>query len=230
MKYAIISAMQEELEPIISKYKCKMIDVINNQKIYIYKIDNKEIYLLNCGIGKVNATTTTLLFLSTYKVDVVFNIGTSGGIHDDLQITDLVLADKLAFHDVDVTAFGYELGTIPGSDKYLEIIIDQKIKKLATEVFGTYHVGTVLTGDQFINSGDKKKYFETNFTNVYACEMESAAIVNSCKILSTPVYVLRTISDMANKKSNMDFDIYLENVCQKFIKLFEYLLEEGFND
>ena len=40
-------------------------------------------------------------------------------LHRGMAVGDIVLADKLAYHDVDVTAFGYKYGQMAGQPTLL---------------------------------------------------------------------------------------------------------------
>ncbi|WP_251438417.1 5'-methylthioadenosine/S-adenosylhomocysteine nucleosidase, partial [Staphylococcus aureus] len=62
----------------------------------------------------------TTLLISHYKVDIVINTGSAGGIGEGLAIGDVVISDKLAYSDVDVTAFGYEYGQMAQMPLYYE--------------------------------------------------------------------------------------------------------------
>lgn len=223
MKILVLSAMQEEIDYIINQNICLEVDIINSQKVFKISGFKNDLYIANTGISKVNAAITTSLFINKYNPDLIINIGTSGAIDEKLKITDAVIADKLAFHDVDVTAFGYEVGQIPKESKYLYPTQIEKLDDYVRKIFKNVYKATVVTGDVFVTDINKKREIQSNFDNVYAVEMESAAIVKTALSLNTKVYVLRTISDMANAKGDIDFSQYLSIVCENFSKLIDFL-------
>ena len=227
MKIAIISAMVEELQPIVNKLKCSKIDCLNGQDIYEKTNGENTIYFLNSGIGKVNAAITTTLLITKYEVDKIINIGTAGGVNANLKIADFVVADKLVFHDVDVTAFGYGVGQLPGEEQYLEVTLANEFYEYLKNDYNNIHIGTVCTGDQFISTNDKKFMIEKHFDNVYAIEMESASIFMTACHLGIDCVVLRTISDLAYEESAVEFDKYLEQVSIGFISIAQNILENG---
>ena len=63
-----------------------------------------------------------------------------------------MIAEKLAYHDVDVTAFGYEYGQMAQqplyfeSDKKFVTLIQESLSKLNQK----WHLGLIATGDSFI--------------------------------------------------------------------------------
>ena len=169
----------------------------------------------------------TVLLINKYNPDVIINIGTAGGVHKDLDIADFVVADKLVFHDVDVTGFSYEKGQVPGQDQYFPIENNEKFAEFLKQVIPNIHVGTVTTGDQFVNDVNHQIKIDETFDNVYAIEMESTAIVMTCKQLKTPIFVLRTISDLAYKESNIEFPKYLDIVSKQFVVIVKLIEEKG---
>ncbi len=216
MKIAILSAMNEEINPTISSYQAKRIDELNSQSVYTHKGKNNEYLFLNSGIGKINAAITTTMLITKYNPDLIISIGTAGGIGHNMQVSDFVIADKMAFWDVDVTAFNYEIGQLPDSTKYLEVKDHQKLVDLIQKLNVKTHVGTIVTGDSFVCDEAKRQYIESNFENVHAIEMESTSILMTSQKLDTNCVVLRTISDMANEESSVSFEDYLKIVSEKF--------------
>ncbi len=220
MKIVIMSAMNEEIKPTIDAFKPKLIDKINNEDLYKYEGKNTY-YFINSGIGKVNAAITTSLVINNYQPDLIVSIGTAGGLAVDMQVSDIVVADKMAFWDVNVEAFGYELGQLPQMPKYFEIENYQRFYTLLENLNHRMHVGTIVTGDSFINQSEQRQYISENFSNVLAVEMESTSIVMTAQKLNVDCVVLRTISDLADQTSDISFDQYLAIVSEKFKELVE---------
>ncbi len=220
MKIVIMSAMTEEIAPTIEHFTAQEIDVLNSQKVFKYQGKN-EFLFLNSGIGKINAAITTTLVIEKYQPDVIISIGTAGGVAKGMKVSDFVVADKMAFWDVDVTAFNYELGQLPGMPKYIEVKGYQGLLKVVEKIDAIVHIGTIVTGDSFVCTDDKRNFITENFENVHAIEMESTSILMTAQKLETKCLALRTISDMANEKSDISFDEYLTKVSEKFKHLVE---------
>ncbi len=223
MNIVIMSAMSEEIKPTIDAYNPELIDQINNQPVYKYQANNTY-YFLNSGIGKVNAAITTSLIIEKYQPDLIVSIGTAGGIGSGLKVSDIVIADKMAFWDVDVTAFNYEIGQLPQKEKYFTVNNHQRFTKLVQKLEHPLHIGTIVSGDSFVCREEQRSYIMENFDNVLAIEMESTSILMTAQQLGIDCVVLRTISDLADGSSDISFDEYLEIVSEKFkelITLFE---------
>ena len=106
-KIGIIFAMKEELDA-LKEY----LTVTNEYKIFELKfyegtINNVKCILVESGVGKVNAARTTQILIDNMQVDYIFNIGVAGGVDSNLNVLDIVVADKLVQHDFDITAFNH---------------------------------------------------------------------------------------------------------------------------
>ncbi|MFR1739129.1 MAG: 5'-methylthioadenosine/S-adenosylhomocysteine nucleosidase, partial [Clostridia bacterium] len=110
--YGIIAAMQEEMKEIK-----KIMQNIENKEIYelnFFKgtINDKNVVLVEAGVGKVNAARVTQILIDNFKVEGIINVGSAGSCNDELEIGDIVIGKKLVQHDFDITAFGHEKGFI----------------------------------------------------------------------------------------------------------------------
>jgi nucleoside phosphorylase len=56
------------------------------------------------------------------------------------------------------------------------------------------------------------------------CEMEGAAIAHACYLLGTPVAVIRSISDLANGESPVDFPTFVALAAKNSSRLVQRLL------
>ena len=126
----------------------------------IGKINEKEVVLVKCGVGKVNAARTTQVLIENFDVEYVINVGTAGSLNDNIEIGDLVIAEKLVQHDFDITGFGHEKGYITNIGKYFysDKSLIEKVKVTMKQINKNlnYHVGTIATGDIFVQDVNVK--------------------------------------------------------------------------
>lgn len=217
MKIAIIGAMEEEVTILRDKLENQMQEVIAGSEFTkgIYK--GVEVILLKSGIGKVNAAMSTTLLLDRYKPDYVINTGSAGGFHPSLNVGDVVISTEVRHNDVDVTAFGYEYGQVPGLPAaYIpnEMLVDVAVKK-AEEISDIQVAkGLIVTGDSFLNDPVKVEFIRSKFKDLHAGEMEAAAIAQVCHQFNVSFVVIRALSDIAGKESNVSFDQFLEQAAK----------------
>ena len=227
-KVAIIGAMEEEVSLLRNKIQNLTTEVHGGFEYYLGKIENHPVVLLKSGIGKVNAAIGTALLLKLYQPDYVINTGSAGGFHPDLNVGDIVISEAVCHHDVDVTPFNYELGQVPGMpakfmpDKKLVEIAKQSIEAL-DEVKHMH--GLIATGDRFMYLSDDVQKTRENFTDMIACEMEAAAIAQTCHAFETPFVITRSLSDIAGKENAVTFEKYLGQAATHSAKLILEMLK-----
>ncbi|WP_411747275.1 5'-methylthioadenosine/S-adenosylhomocysteine nucleosidase [Psychrobacillus psychrotolerans] len=212
MKIAVIGAMEEEVELLRNEIENPETKSIANSEFTSGTYKNHEVVLLKSGIGKVNAAMSTSILLNEYKPDYVINTGSAGGYDPTLEVGAIVISDEVRHHDVDVTAFGYEIGQVPQLPAAFKA--DEKLMKLAEEAvyeIGKHQVATglIATGDIFMHDPAKVEQVRNHFPQMKACEMEAAAVAQVCYQFEVPFVVIRALSDIAGKESSMSFDEFL---------------------
>ena len=212
IKLAIMGAMPEEIEPLLRYYKnYKIIEYAKN-RYYLISYRDSEIVVAYSKIGKVNATITAATMIEKFKCEKLLFSGVAGAVSKSLKIGDLVVATKLAQHDLDITAFGHPYGYVPEGSVYEEAdrdlidIAKSVAKKKKIELKETI----IATGDQFICDVVKKEWIKKTF-GAGAIEMEGAAVALTCNSLDVPFFILRSISDAADMDASFNFDEFLES-------------------
>jgi len=212
IKLAIMGAMEEEITPLLSYFtNIKKISYASNS-YYEAKYNDIDIVVAYSKIGKVFSTLTASTMIQKFGCDTLLFSGVAGGINPSLKIGDLIVANKLSQHDLDITAFGHPYGYVPGGEVYVNT--DKKLKNIALEVAKQNNIkiieGIIATGDQFI-ANEKRKDFIKNTFNADALEMEGASVAVVCNALNVPCLILRAISDTADMDAGFNFDEFLEN-------------------
>lgn len=228
MNILILSAMTEEIDYLVKSFNLQSIDKVNGNELYELKQGNMTIYILNSSIGKVNSTITTSMVLNKYPIDKLVSIGTSGALTNSTNIGDFVLGKRLAYHDVDVTGFGYEIGQLPQMDKYFQTTNDQFINNVLTKfkenIDTKLHTGDIVTADKFVCNKEDKEFINKHFEKALCCEMESTAIIHTAISYGIDCYAIRSISDNADSEADVSFDEYLFKVCEQYKKLVDIIL------
>ncbi len=217
-KIGIIGAMEEEVEILRKEIASMEQHNFANITFYTGRIVEKDIVLVTCGIGKVNAAICTQILINKFGVSHIINTGVAGGISKDTDIGDIVIASELLYHDFDVTAFGYDKGIIPrmdtslfkGDDKLIELAQCVAREKL---IESSVYVKRIITGDQFINHAHIKEKGLDVF-DAYAVEMESTAIAHTAYLNKIPFVIIRAISDKADGTANIDFNEFVHKAAK----------------
>jgi len=218
----IIAAEDKEMLAIKNKMTNVEEEKIYNLTFYKGNINNTKYILVKSGVGKVNAARTAQILIDKFPIKSVINIGSAGGINENLKIGDIVIGEKLVQHDFDVTAFGRDKGFIPETGKYFESNkpLIQNIKKVLNNINEEFniHIGTITTGDTFLTDINKKDNIKLEF-NADCVEMEGAAIAQTCTLCNVPFVVIRGISDVPNGENHIDFNTYLDMISKRVANL-----------
>ena len=215
----IIGAMEDEVAMLRAAIQQPRQEQYGSFAFFLGRLEQQEVALLQCGIGKVNAAIGCALLLSAYNPIFVINSGSAGGLDPTLAVGDAIIADGLVQHDVDVRGFGYQAGQIPGLPVIFpvpgEYILraEQAVEELKREGLlpaGFNHVrGLVGSGDVFVDREERIAAIRQNFPQIKAVEMEGAAIAQCCYQFSTPAIIIRALSDIAGKESPLAFREFL---------------------
>ena len=223
MKIGIIGAMKEEVAQL--KVEMTNVNITSKASMDFYEgiLGNKEVIVVQSGIGKVNAGICTQILVDMFAIDCVINTGIAGSLRPEINIGDVVISSDALQHDVDATEFGYPLGQIPRLDT-LSFEADEKLAKQAIasceEVNKDINVfsGRVVSGDQFIADSDTKQKIISNFDG-YCTEMEGAAIAQTAHLNQLPFVIIRAISDKADDSAQMDYPTFEKRAIENSVRL-----------
>ena len=209
-KIGIIGAMKIEIDALAEMLGNRHDSMCSGITFHEGVLNGADVVLAVCGVGKVFAAICAQTMILKYGVDAIVNSGVAGGLSDKLKICSAVIADKVVQHDMDTSPLGDPVGLISGINKvYIDCdrdIINALEKSMEGRDNG-YLVGTVASGDTFINDNNKKEYLRSQFGAV-ACEMEGAAVGHVCYVNDIPFCVFRTISDGGDDSSDIDFPTF----------------------
>ena len=209
----IIGAMDQEVSILKEKMEVKKIDKRASMEFYVGILNGKEVVIVKCGVGKVNAAVCTQILADCYQVEAVINIG------------DIVVSTDALQHDMDATGFGYEPAEIPlmgkktfEADASLRSLIAETCREVNPEI-GVFE-GRVVSGDQFISDGDVKEGLVRMFAP-YCTEMEGAAIAQAAWLNQIPFVIIRAISDKADGSAHMDYSEFEAKAIEHTVRLVE---------
>jgi adenosylhomocysteine nucleosidase len=213
MKAGIIGAMEPEVA--ILKEKLSNCETITHAGYNFYQgqIDNSDVVIVQSGIGKVAAALATAILIDKFQPDYVVNTGSAGGFDPSLKVGDVVVSSEVRYHDVDVTAFGYEIGQLPANPAaFIPHPALVSAAQIGIKELNNINamLGLITTGDTFMTKKDDIAKARANFPTMAAVEMEGAAIAHTCHQFKVPFVIVRSLSDIAGIESPTSFDEYLE--------------------
>lgn len=228
MKIAIIGAMEEEVTLLRDHIEDRTQETVAGCEFTFGKIKGVDVILLRSGIGKVNAAMSTTILLEKYKPDYIINTGSAGGLNPNLNVGDAVISSEVRHHDVDVTAFDYEYGQVPQLPA--AFLADEKlmaIAEAAANEMDHFQIvrGLIVTGDSFMEDSERVAFIQTKFRDIQAVEMEAAAIAQVAYRFSVPFVIIRSLSDIAGKQSEISFDQFIDKAATNSATLVMKMVE-----
>ena len=218
MKIGVIIAMDIEYR--------QMRDALGGD---IGRLGNNEIVLWQCGIGKVNAAVGTMRLIHEHHPDAIISTGLAGGIDPQMQLMDVLAATQAVYHDVDCGGLGSVRGQVQGLPARYDA--DKKLldHTLTVPLGSTERLmtGLICTGDQFITDRERQNDIKRHFPDGLACDMESAAIAQTCYLMKVPFMSLRVISDTPGRTDNhqQQWEDFLSSMCDESFRFVKKYLE-----
>ncbi len=229
MRFGLIGAMAEEVELLRKNLNGVEETEAGGAHFYHGTLAGAEAVLLRSGIGKVNAAIGATLLIDRFWPDAIINTGSAGGTDPSLDIGDVVISSGVRYHDVDATAFNYAPGQVPGMPAIFRP--DAQLAataKRAAEATSDRRIvsGEIGTGDSFMADPERIAALRRIFPNVKAVEMEGAAIAQVCDQFGVPFLVVRALSDIAGKDSEISFDRFLHTAAKRSARFVIELVKE----
>ena len=199
----IIAAMEDEMSILLDKLNLSVYEQVCGCRFYLGKVNETDVVLTTCGVGKVNAAIAATVMIEFYECKLIINTGIAGGI-TGVNTRDVIIGSKLMYYDCDVTAFGYEYGQVPGMPKSFMPTLDSVImfKKILNELGIDYKEALIYSGDKFVTSKDVLANVDISMPCI--AEMEGAAIAHVCVKSGIDFIVVRYVSDIVGKTSQID--------------------------
>jgi adenosylhomocysteine nucleosidase len=235
----IMGAMPEEIDGVVALLTNCVATTLGKRIYYSGQINGIETVVVFSRWGKVAAATTATTLIHEFKITELLFTGVAGAIHSDLKIGDIVLGNRLIQHDMDARPMMQQfeiplLGkTYFESDSNHLDIAKKSISKLLENnslyavitnedldefsiVQPQLVIGEIASGDQFFSSNEQKKNIKTLLPDVLCVEMEGAAVAQVCYEYEIPFCIIRTISDVADDQSPIDFPSFIKKISSKY--------------
>ena len=261
-KIGVIAAMQEELNALIALLQNHRKEILCGPyhvstpviEWHFGQLESHsgpvEIVALQSGVGKAQAGMRTGLLLQLHGLEYLVNIGSAGGLMapeepEQARHGDIVIAETLAYYDVDVQTFGYQYGQLPGSPQHFVAnpALKNAAQKIARELFkvpshssagenteaaNRVYAGQIVSGDSFVEHGSPQlERIQQHFPDALAVEMEAAAIAHIAFLFGCPALFVRSISDFPNRPDGkIDFQQYLPLAASNAARLVARLATE----
>ena len=225
MTWGIIGAMESEVALLMEKMELERTEEISGLQFHIGKLAGKNVIVVMCSVGKVNAALCAQTLAQVYKVDRLVNIGVAGALDVRANVFDVVVSEELCYHDASLSVLEdnppYTSKFVADHDLLRWAVI--ATCEVADGKFSCF-IGRIVTGDHFISDAAVKADIVERL-NPMCVEMEGAAVAHVATVNKIPFVVIRSMSDKADDSAEMSFDEFVlgaaQNSAQIIIKMLE---------
>ncbi len=184
MKIGVLVAMDKEFEQ-------------------LNKLSIDDVVVRKTGICKVNAAVNATKLILEYHPDIIVSSGCAGGAMSDMNVMDVAVSNRIAYHDVYCGIEDEIQGRVQGLPQFFETPDEIVKKALSLNYEGKIHAGLIASGDWFVDNLRKMDEIKTIYPDAIAVDMESAALAQTCYLFNVPFVSFRVISDVPAKENNL---------------------------
>ena len=236
LKVGIITGLASEAEELVRQFEEGYTTTQSSLRDYHRgTLWGRDTVLVSSRCGKVAAAIAATTLILQDHVDLVVVIGTAGAVDAGLHVGDIVVATSLLQHDLDSCPI-IPRYTIPIL-RVRELQPNPALQKMAVEAAETFvqkqlrrclspgtitdlglgspkvYSGLVATGDQFLADQAQRAKLKAELPDLMCVEMESAAVGQVCYEFGVPLVVIRTLSDSADARANVDIAKFTTSVA-----------------
>lgn len=196
MRVGIIGAMNQEIDQFVELLNLNK-DPNVKKEVYVGELDDKKIYVIQSGIGKVNSAATTQFLIDMYHPDLIINSGCAGSLVSSLKIMDVAIASYVTYHDFNPIRIME--GSVPNHGKLYSDKTLVEVARTAIESFAgsNYQIVPICSGDSFVTDPKVRDQIQIQ-TGAKVVDMESASIGHIAVMNNVPFVSIRTISDFSD--------------------------------
>ncbi len=234
--HAILCATPEEMDALRSVLHADpQPEVHGPTRVWRAHYRDEAVVLAQAGIGKVNAAAAATLLLSVFEARSLIFSGVAGGLNPALGVGSVLLPERLAVHDYGIVTAGAftptAYGVIPGGAPVLSAPepVAPGVREVLTRLAGAMQgrldtrLGGVVTADYFLNCPVTRDELHARL-GADAIDMESGAVAVVARAWNTPLYVIRTLSDLAGADSHLTYDEMVEAAARNSAACVDALL------
>jgi adenosylhomocysteine nucleosidase len=234
-RLAIVSPLVEELRALLAEVELEQVVRVASRDFHLGRLHGHDVVLVLSGIGKVATAATATLLIERFAARAIVITGVAGGVHADVQVGDVVVADAVMQHDMDCSPLfpRFEIPMTGVSRFACDAPLREGLFDAARRVLGgaeaafvtelralvshapTLRRGLIVSGDRFVSSVAESQALRTALPEALAVEMEGGALGQVCADAGVPCAVLRVVSDRADDSAHVDFPRFLEKVAAR---------------
>ena len=174
--------------------------IVGNVTLYTVTYQGYQFLIVVSGYGKVNLARAITIATERETIDSILVIGTIG--HLDIcrpKIFSAIISSKSFQYDVNFTALGEPIGTLPNMD---EGVFNADSTMIANAILAAkeqdvrYHVGKIATAGRFV-SDNCLAYCLRRIFNAAGVDSDTGAVGQVAYLNNIPYVAIKVISNNA---------------------------------
>ena len=221
-RIGMVVAMRKEILPLIENSGLEVSnESVGKYQISSFKYLDKEIIIVESGVGEIYAAGATQLLISKYYVECIINFGVCGLLNDKLDLLETVLVDGIVHYDFDLSKIdNLPVGQYPNMDRVIPC--KNSLMDVVTSINPSIQKVICASADKFVVDSDVKDNLYKEY-NASICEMESAGVALTCLNNNIPFAVIKAVSD--GKGGADEYRKLVMSASKSYVELIYKVLE-----
>lgn len=185
-------------DPLRAKYMAdtfltnvKQVNTVRNMFGYTGQFKGKPISVMASGMGMPSMGIYSHELYSTYGVDTIIRVGTTGAYVKHAKLFDIIIAQGASTDSNWASQFQLRNGTFSALGTFSLV---EKAVAQCRKMNLPFHVGNVLSSDVFYDV-DKDKWKKWEALGVLGVEMEAYALYANAALLGKQALAIMSVSD-----------------------------------
>lgn len=201
----MVAAMPEEIGPLLGQMQQIRKETVEGYRLYRFETGGQHVCLVESGMGPTHAATATRILIDAVQPSLIVNFGFAGALAPDLQVGDIVLANRLLFlHE---RLFSEQQGLSQAVTERIDAFLAG-----CTETVS--HRTTFVTAGKIVAKKELALRLPAGAA-LSVIEMETSAVARIAYRDGTPLVAVRAISDGFNEELGFSLDEF----CDRNLRL-----------
>lgn len=200
----LIAAMPEEIKPLLRQVGPYRRERAGSFNIYRFSLANGEVCLIESGMGAAKGAAAARALIDTACPSVIINFGFAGAVTAGPSVGDLIVANRLFFHQHRSFSEQYDL------DQDLSELMEMALAKGCWKKPFQVYRGTFITAGEIVKKGELAGILPQGVANP-VLDMETAAVAQVAAGLKIPIVAVRAISDAADEELGFSLEELTDN-------------------
>lgn len=220
----MVVAMEKEVKPFLDNIGTLAMRLKHGDfEVYGYNAEDKQVFLVQSGIGEISAAAATQLLITKYGAEIILNFGVCGGLVKSKKVFDTVIVNGVVHYDFDLSAIdNVPPAQYPNCDSPV-IKADFDLINVAKKAMPNADLVICASADKFVADEKIKERLHKEFS-ASVCDMECAGVLITANLNDVPVLIVKAVSD--SEGGAEEFSKCVHKAATEYVDAFVQILKE----